>query len=87
MALIAKVMVAAMVDGKRKEFQPGEELPEMNAHDVASLKAMGAIEDPAETAKAGKANLAAEKVAAKEFAAARQATLAATASTTDGAVA
>lgn len=87
MALIAKVMIAAMVDGQRKAFPPGEELPEMNAHDVASLKAMGAIEDTAETAKEGKANLAAEKAAAKEFAAARQATLAASASTADGAAA
>lgn len=87
MGLIAKVTVVAMVAGQRKEFQPGEVLPELHEHDVASLKAMGAIEDTAETEAAGKAAKAAEKKAAKEFDEARKAVRAAEASTGDGAAA
>lgn len=85
MGLIAKVTVVTMVEGQRKEFQPGEELPKLHGHDVASLKAMGAIEDTAETDKADKAAKAAEKKAAKEFEEARKAVQAAEASTGDGA--
>jgi len=73
MGLIAKVAVLTMVDGQRKEFQPGEELPELAPHDVEALKQMGAIEDTAETAKADKARKAEEKAAAKEFDTARAA--------------
>jgi len=72
MGLIAKVTVVAMVGAVRTEFQPGEELPELPAHDVEALKAMGAIEDTAETEKATKAAAAAEKVAGKEFAEAKK---------------
>lgn len=72
MGLIAKVVVVTMVDGQRKEFQPGEELPELAPHDVEALKQMGAIEDTAETEKATKADAAAEKVAGKEFAEAKK---------------
>jgi len=72
MGLIAKVTVVAMVAGVRKEFQPGEELPELAPHDVESLKAMGAIEDAGETARADKAAAQAEKAAGKEFAEARR---------------
>jgi len=72
MGLIAKVTVVTMVDGQRKEFQPGEELPGLAAHDVDSLKAMGAIEDTAETEKSAKAAAAAEKASAREFEAARK---------------
>lgn len=72
MGLIAKVTVVAMVDGERKEFPPGETLPELPVHDVETLKAMGAIEDTAETEKTAKANAAAEKAAGKEFAEAKK---------------
>ena len=77
MGLIAKVNVVAMVAGGRKEFQPGEALPELPAHDVESLKAMGAIEDTAEAEKSAKAAAAAEKAAGKEFAEARKKVMAA----------
>lgn len=72
MGLIAKVTVVAMVGAVRKEFQPGEELPELPAHDVEALKAMGAIEDTAETEKAAKADAATRKALGKEFDEARK---------------
>lgn len=85
MGLIAKVTVVTMVDGQRKEFQPGEQLPALHDHDVASLKAMGAIEDTGETEKAAKVSAAAAKKAAKEFEDARKAVQSAEASTGDSA--
>lgn len=84
MGLIAKVTVVAMVDGQRQEFQPGAELPALHEHDVASLKAMGAIEDTGETEKAAKTAALAEKAAGKAFAAARKAVQAADESTDAG---
>lgn len=72
MALIAKVTVAAVVAGVRKDFQPGEELPDLDAADVEALKAMDAIADTAETDKTARAEAAAEKAAGKEFAEARK---------------
>ncbi len=72
MGLIAKVVVVAMVGDQRKEFQPGDALPELPPHDVEALKQMGAIEDTAETEKATKADAAAAKAAGKEFAEARK---------------
>jgi len=85
MGLIAKVTVVTMVDGQRREFQPGEQLPALHAHDVASLKAMGAIEDTGETEKAAKVSAAAAKKAAKEFEDARKLVHAADESTDTGA--
>lgn len=72
MGMIAKVTVVTMVDGVRKEFSPGEELPELAAHDVAALKQMGAIADAAEAEKSARAEAAAEKAAGKEFVEARK---------------
>jgi hypothetical protein len=72
MALIAKVTVLAAVNGVRTEFAPGATLPELSPHDVEALKAMGAIEDTAESDKAAKAAAAADKAAGKEFAEARR---------------
>lgn len=72
MALIAKVTVVAMVNGVRSEFATGATLPDLAEHDVAALKAVGAIEDTAETDKAAKATAAADKSAGKEFAEARR---------------
>lgn len=77
MALKALVTVVTMVDGVRKEFQPGEELPELHAHDKAALLAAGAIEDTAEAERSARAKAAAEKKAGKEFAAAKAAVQAA----------
>lgn len=84
MSLIAKVLVVAMVDGERREFQPGESLPDLHAHDVASLKAMGAIEDTADAAAEQKEKKVAEKESAAEFEAARKAVQSAAASTGTG---
>ena len=81
MSLIAKVLVVAMVDGERREFQPGESLPDLHEHDVASLKSMGAIEDTADVAAEQKEKKAAEKESAAEFEAARKAVQSAAAST------
>lgn len=81
MSLIAKVLVVAMVDGERREFQPGDALPDLHEHDVASLKAMGAIEDTADAVAEKKEAKAAEKESAAEFEAARKAVQSAAAST------
>ena len=45
MALIAKVTVHALVDGERRAYEPGDELPELHPHDVAQLLASDSIED------------------------------------------
>lgn len=50
--LKANVRVVAYVDGERVEFQPGEEVTGLHPHDIAELKASGAIEDSNETARA-----------------------------------
>jgi hypothetical protein len=80
MSLIALVQVDMMVDGERKSFPPGETLPELHPHDVVQLKAMGAVEDTAETAAEAKKATAAEKAAGKDFAEAKANVLAAEAS-------
>lgn len=67
MALIALVTVVTMVSGARKEFKPGEELPELSDHDKKALLAAGSIEDTDATAKSRKAEVAAEKKALKDF--------------------
>ena len=71
--LIARVVVTVMVDGARRDFQPGEELPDLPEHDVTALKAMGAAEDPDETAQAEKALAAKERRAQADFKSARAA--------------
>lgn len=76
-ALIAAVMVSCFVEGNRVDIQPGEELPELSAHDEAELKRMGAITDPADDAKADRAEARDVAAGNKEFQAARAAVLAA----------
>lgn len=67
MSKIALVAVAMMVAGERKVFQPGEKLPELNAHDEAALLASKSIKDPDQEARAEDiAGLRAE-LAAREF--------------------
>lgn len=85
MGLKALVTVVTMVDGERREFAPGEDLPELHEHDRAALLASGAIEDTEATAAGKKAAAAAEKKAGKEFAAARAAVQSAEESTAAGA--
>lgn len=78
MALIALIAVVAMVDGQRREFQSGEEIPDgvLHPHDVKQLLASGALEDTAETAKQAKQDEAARRAAEKEFAAVKRAQVA-----------
>ena len=71
--LIALVAVAIMTDGVRTMVQPGEEVIGLNKVDIADLKACGAIEDVAEAQTSQAKDATAEKLAAKEFADARQA--------------
>ena len=80
--LIALVTVVTTVDGKRQEFAPGSELPELPEHDIIELKRMGAIEDLAETAAAEKRDAKAEAVAGADFQKERKAVQAAKSSTT-----
>jgi hypothetical protein len=79
--LIALVTVALLVDGKRQDFPAGSELPELSPHDTAELKRMGAIEDPAETAAADKADARSLAKAESAFAAEKKAVAAAQEST------
>lgn len=85
--LIALVTVAVMVDGKRQEFASGSELPEINPHDAAELKRMGAVKDMAEEATAEKAKAKEQAAANKAFKEARAGVQAAQVSTQDGAAA
>ena len=77
--LIAVVAVAMLVDGVRKEYQPGEEVPDLCAVDAAELKRIGAVYDEDELLASQKAADRSDKSAGKEFAAARKAIQATTA--------
>lgn len=70
---IAAVVVTCYVDGQRADLQPGEPVPELPAHDVAQLLAMGAIRDTAAEEAADKAAQRAARAAQGEFKAARSA--------------
>lgn len=70
--LIAMVATAVMVGGVRTVIQPGDELPELSAHDSAELVASGAAQDTTATAAAEKAQAKEEAQAAAEFKAARK---------------
>lgn len=77
MKLIAIVTVLALVDGQRKEIQPGEPIPDMHPSDVKYLKDNGCIYDEDEKLAAEKAAAKDEKQAGKEFTEARKAVQAA----------
>lgn len=79
--LIAAVMVTCFVAGSRTDVQPGETLPELSPHDEAELKRMGSIVDPADEAKADRADAKVAAAGDQEFQAARSAVLAAEEST------
>lgn len=70
--LIALVATAVMVDGVRTVIQPGEELPDLSAHDERELLQSGAAENPADTAAQAKADARAKAAADAEFEATRQ---------------
>lgn len=71
--LIAVVAVAMLVAGVRKEYLPGEEVPDLNPVDAADLKRMGSVYDEDELLADKKAADRAEKSAGAEFAKARKA--------------
>ena len=70
--LIAMVATAVLIGGVRTIIQPGEELPELPAHDERELTASGAAENL--NAKAAQATLDSKtsKQLDTDFAAARQ---------------
>ena len=70
--LIALVATAVLVDGVRTVIQPGEELPDLSAHDQRELLQAGAAENPADTAAQAKADARAKAAADAEFEATRQ---------------
>lgn len=70
--LIALVATAVMVDGVRTVIQPGEELPDLSAHDERELLQSGAAENPVDTAAQAKADARAKAAADAEFQATRQ---------------
>lgn len=85
MALIALVTVVAMVDGQRREFQPGDDVTEeLHPHDIEQLKKVGAIEDTGETNAAAKAAAAQQMALAAEFAEVKSAQAAAAESANAG---
>jgi hypothetical protein len=65
--LVALVNVAVFVDGVRTEFAPGDELPQINAHDAQELLRAGSVEDPADKAKAERADAKAQSAADRAF--------------------
>ena len=71
--LIAQVPTAVVVDGERRIFQPGQELPEIAAHDSAALVATGAAIDTKRQAEKAQAHAAAQAQAQAEMQAARAA--------------
>lgn len=71
--LIAVVVVAMFVEGVRKDYQPGEEVPDLNPVDAADLKRMGSVYDEDELLADQKTADRAGKSAGAEFAKARKA--------------
>lgn len=82
--LIAAVMVTCYVDGKRVDVQPGQPVPELNEHDEAELRRMGAVVDPTDELQEDEAKRDAADQADAEFLQARRNVQAAEASLTDG---
>jgi hypothetical protein len=79
--LVALVTVAVMVDGVRTEFAPGDELPEINAHDAQELLRVGSVKDPAVEEQAERDDAKALRAADRDFQKEREQVQAATAST------
>lgn len=70
--LIAMVATAVLIDGVRTIIQPGQELPDLSAHDARELTASSAAKNPDDEAALAKADAKTAKQADAEFAAARQ---------------
>lgn len=65
--LVALVTVAVLVDGVRTEFAPGDELPEINAHDAQELLRMGSVKDPSDEEWAERDGARAQRAASRAF--------------------
>lgn len=85
--LVALVATAVLVDGVRTVIEPGQELPDLSAHDQRELLQAGAAQNPADTAAQAKADARAAAAAAAEFEAARERAQQAQASTSTDAAA
>ena len=85
--LIALVATAVLVDGVRTVIEPGQELPDLSAHDQRELLQAGAAQNPADTAAQEKFAARAAAAAAAEFEAARERAQQAQASTSTDAAA
>lgn len=70
--LIALVATAVIIGGERTIIQPGQELPDLSAHDARELTASGAAKNPDDEAALAKADKRAASKADAEFEAARQ---------------
>ncbi len=70
--LIAMVATAVIVGGVRTIIEPGQELPELPAHDERELLQSGAAENRADTAALAKAEARAKAAADAEFEATRK---------------
>lgn len=70
--LIALVATAVLMDGVRTVIEPGQELPDLSAHDQRELLQAGAAQNPADTAAQEKSAARAAAAAAAEFEAARE---------------
>lgn len=80
MSKIALVHVALIVDGERKLFQPGEELPALSKHDEQALLTSQSIQDPKDVASAEKNAAAEQRAGDRAFEEARKQVKAADAS-------
>lgn len=85
MKLIAQVPTKIMVDGEVRLIQPGEELPDVNAHDATELVTAGAAVDPKTVAAQEKSAVKSDAARAADFQTIRAAVKAAEASLSDGA--
>ena len=77
----ALVHIALVVDGERKVFAPGDELPEMSKHDDKELTKSKSISDPAAEEAAEKDEAAEQRAGQRAFNATKKAVQAAAAST------
>ncbi len=70
--LIALVATAVIVDGQRITLEPGQELPELSAHDAQELLASGAAMDPRQQAATEKQKQQEEALMLQSFREARE---------------
>lgn len=70
--LIAMMTIRAIVDGKRVEFEEGDEVTGLAPHDVRALKGSGALIDESEQAALARRSTQEERKARAQFEAERQ---------------